>query len=120
MALKVRYLTNQINPFKTNVFIFGILCCDILKTIKNKWDYKVSSIYVKKKLYSLYKFNHRLQLFIKEYLDIKNPSKRSSLLENLKSLMKIKKYFLKDELLKNEMMVSNSNILFTKNLKKKL
>nr|PNR30285.1 hypothetical protein PHYPA_026601 [Physcomitrium patens] len=119
MAPEARYPLNQLNPFKADVFSFGILCCDILTSIENEWDYKDSSIYVKKRLESLYKFNHRLQLLIKECLDIKNPSKRPSFLEIVKSLMEVKKQFFEDELTKNEKMISN-NISFTKNLKRKL
>nr|XP_024379536.1 probable cell cycle serine/threonine-protein kinase CDC5 homolog isoform X1 [Physcomitrium patens] len=116
IAPKVRYPINQVNSFKADVFSFGILCCDILTSVANKWDYRDSSIYVKKRLKSLCKFDHRLQLMIKECLDIRYPSKRPSFLEIVKSLMEVKKYFLEDELIKNEKMIFNSNISIGKNL----
>lgn len=68
MALEVIYSTSNSNPFKVDIFSFKILYCNILISIENKYEYIYTSIHVKRRLKSLYKFDHRLQLWIKECL----------------------------------------------------
>lgn len=124
MAFKLSYSIKKYIYLKWTFLDFIILSYVILENIKNKRIYNNTSIYVQKKLESLYKFDHRLQLLIKECLDIKNSSKRTLFLEIVKYLMEVKKHSFKNQLTKNEKMVSNSNmslkVNYFNNLKQKL